>query len=126
MFLPLLALLEAYESYPKEGITPSELTQCGVMVLLALISASIQALNTDVFYQGDRLFRRSRPVAILTWAVYFSVRLVMRYAFSNTGSWTMWFGMAVIFGIKNAILYFKYPEIGLELSKHSDRHRNRS
>jgi hypothetical protein len=49
----------------------------------------------------------------------------MRFAFGNTGSWTMWLGMAVIFGFKNIILYLKYPEISQQLSKQSGRRRNR-
>lgn len=125
VIFPLLALYEAYESYPKTVVPENQKTECIIMIILALGSAVIQALNTEVFYKDDQLFMRSKIVAVITWLIYFLVRVGLRFIFNSTGSWMMWFGMAIIFGARSAVLLIRHPEIGQALSRQPSRRRRR-
>lgn len=60
---------------------------------------------------------RSKPVAVITWAAYFLIRIGLRFFCHSTESWMMWLGMAVIFGVRSFILYLRFPEIGKALSQ---------
>ncbi len=121
--IPLLALYKVFDSLPKAAVPKSQMTECAVMAFLALAAALIQASFTEVFYQGDRLYMRSKPVAVITWAVYFLIRIGLRFFYHSSASWMMWLGMAVIFGARSFILYLRFPEIGKALSQrfHIDR-----
>lgn len=126
VIFPLLALYEAYDSYPKITVSNNQFNECAVIIALAFASAVIQALNTEVFYKDNRLYMRSKIIAVLTWAVYFFVRIGLRFVFNSTGTWIMWLGIAVIFGARSLILLIKYPEIGQALSERPLRYRRRS
>ena len=115
--VPLLALYEVFDSLPKTAATKSQMAECAVMVFLALAAAILQAAFTEVFYQGERLTMRSKPVAVITWAVYFLIRIGLRFFYQSKESWMMWLGMAVIFGARSFILYLRFPEIGKALSQ---------
>ena len=117
VIVPLLALYKVYDSFPKTSIPRSQMVECTVLVLLALASAVIQSMFTDVFYQNDQLYMRSKLIAVVTWAVYFLARIGLRFLYHNTESWMMWMGMAVIFGARSLILLFRFPEIGRALSQ---------
>lgn len=119
VIVPLLALYKVYDSFPKTDIPKSQMVECVIMFCLALASAIIQAMFTEVFYQDDRLYMRSKLVAVVTWAIYFLVRIGLRFLYHSTGSWMMWLGMAVIFGVRSLILYIRFPEIGKTLSQRS-------
>lgn len=115
--VPLLALYEVFDSLPKAAVPKSQIAECAVMVLMALAAAILQAAFTEVFYQGERLCMRSKPVAVITWAAYFLIRIGLRLLYHSRESWMMWLGMAVIFGVRSFILYLRFPEIGKALSR---------
>lgn len=117
VIVPLLALYKVYDSFPKTPIPRSEMVECTFLVLLALASAVIQSMFTDVFYQNDQLYMRSKLIAVVTWAVYFLSRISLRFLYHNTESWMMWMGMAVIFSARSLTLLFRFPEIGRALSQ---------
>lgn len=115
--VPLIALYKVYDSFPKTTVPQSQMAECTVMVVLALAAAVIQAMFTEVFYQDERLYMRSKLVAVVTWAAYFLVRIGLRYLYRSTESWMVWLGMAVIFAVRSLILYLRFPEIGKALSQ---------
>lgn len=117
VIVPLLALYKVYDSFPQTSIPRSQMVECTVLVLLALASAVIQSMFTEVFYQNDQLYMRSKLIAVVTWAVYFLARIGLRFLYHNTEYWMMWMGMAVIFGARSLILLFRFPEIGRALSQ---------
>lgn len=125
VIFPLLALVEACESYRKAAVTQQQLLECAAMIALALAAAAVQAINTEIFYQDNQLYMRSKIIAVVTWAAYFLARVGLRLVFPKTGEWIIWLGIAVIFGARSVILMMKYPEITQALSRRSGRHRRR-
>lgn len=125
VLFPLLALYEAYETYPQAPLPSSQIVECLIMVTLALASAVIQGVNTEVFYRNDQLYMRSKLVAIITWVIYFAVRIGLKFLFDSKGSFMTWLGMAVIFGARSVVLFIWHPEIGQALSQSSGRSRRR-
>lgn len=123
IIFPLLALCEAMASFPKTAVPAGQAAECAAMVALALAAAAIQAAFTEVFYKNDRLYLRSKPVAIVTWAAYFVIRLSMRFVFGGTEEWVTWLGMAVILGGRGIMLYIRHPEIGRALAQGGRRSR---
>ena len=129
--LPALAAYEAYRSLPQPYISASQMVECLLTVAAALAAGAIQAAFTRVYVQDNRLYMQGGGVTLTAWISLMLVRLFIGLIFQGTGlftsyshfEWIMWTEIAVAFGSRSLILYWKHPEIGTALSEERDNRR---
>ncbi len=132
--LPALAAYESYRSLPTPNIPVSQMVECLLVVLAALVAGSIQAAFTRVYYHGNRLYMRGGMVSLIAWVALMLVRSIIGLIFQGTSlftsfnnfEWMLWAAIAVAFGSRNAILYMKHPEIGEALAGERANRRQRN
>ena len=96
----------------------------GRAIGLAVVAASIQAKNTEVFFEEGVLYTRSKIIAVVTWVAFIAIRIGM-HQFIAGADWITWLAIAVVFGARTLFLLVAHPQIGPALASRSNTRRHR-
>ncbi|WP_019909438.1 CcdC protein domain-containing protein [Paenibacillus sp. HW567] len=132
VIMPFLAFYQAYKSLPVAGVPQYQIVEFLLIGAAALIAGIIQAANTRVYHQDNKLYLQGNTITLIAWLALIAIRFGVNYIFKsyNTADthyvmWILWAAMGISFGVRSLILYKRFPHIGEFLSQNSRRSRRR-
>ena len=123
-FMPIIALIAAYENFPKTNVPSSQLLECLVSVLIGIGFGILQARFTKVFQSEGNWYMQGDWKYVTSWLFLIVVRFVIVMVFNYyvpsknmVVEWIIWIEIAVVWGVRTLVLMLQYPQLHKALER---------
>ena len=123
-FMPIIALIAAYENFPKTNVPSTQLLECLVSVLIGIGFGILQARFTKVFQSEGNWYMQGDWKYVTSWLFLIVVRFVIVMIFNYYDpsknmvvEWIIWIEIAVVWGVRSLVLMLQYPQLHKALER---------